>query len=249
MDSFLLCILLLSSIGLSINMLSVVLIGPKYSGNIGSVARAMKNFGFSELILVGNEIEIDDEARKYAVHAQDVLDKAKRYCSFDDFRKDYDFLIGTSGIPTKVDEHFHRISITPKQLSEKASRMKGKVCVVFGPEDIGLTNQQLKKCNLLVHIPTSKKYNVMNLSHSVAVILYELSNFPLPKFRTATNREQEVLYSQIDFLLKVIKVHNKKSVKLMLERIFGRAILTGREVNTLIGFFKETRKKLNSPKL
>ncbi|MFH1786112.1 MAG: RNA methyltransferase [archaeon] len=230
-------------------MISVALITPKYSGNIGATARAMKNFGFSGLILVGKGIKIDSEARKYAVHAQDVLKGAKRYGSFDELRRNYDFLIGTTGIPTASDEHFHRISLTPEQLRKKASRLNGKVAIVFGPEDIGLTNPQVRKCDLLVHIPTAKEYSVMNISHSAAVLLYELSDMPTPKFRLASVREQEVLSSEIDLLLKEIGIRNKPTVKMMFGRIFGRAVLTGREVNTLIGFFKEARKKIISPKL
>jgi len=112
---------------------------------------------------------------------------------------------------------------------------------VFGPEDVGLTNEETSACDLLVQVPTSDEYPIMNLSHAVAVVLYELSTAKLPKFRVASQKELEVLDGEMD---KVLEGWTKKDVvKLIFKRIFGRAVLSGREVNTLIGFFRKVKGK------
>jgi len=219
-------------------MISVVLVGPKYQGNIGSVARVMKNFGFRELVLVGAEVE--KEAELMAVHAKDVLKKAKRYGAFAEVRKDFDFLVGTSGIRTSRDDHFHRLGISSREMGGRLPE-GGKVGIVFGPEDVGLTNDETAACDLLVQVPTSDEYPIMNLSHAVGVVLYELSGKTLPRFRVASNKELEVLDGEMEKALGGWK--KRDVVKLIFKRIFGRAVLSGREVNTLIGFFRKVERK------
>lgn len=220
-------------------MISVVLVGPKYQGNIGAVARAMKNFGFGGLVLVG-DVEVGRDAKIMAVHAKDVLLNAKRYKAFADLRKDYDFLVATSGIRTGSDDHFHRLGISSRELGGRLPE-GGKIGIVFGPEDVGLTNEETAACDLLVQVPTSDEYPIMNLSHAVAVVLYELAKTKLPRFRVASQKELEVLDGEMGGAMEGWQ--KKDVVKLIFKRIFGRAVLSGREVNTLIGFFRKVGKR------
>lgn len=219
----------------------IVLVEPKYEGNIGSVARAMKNFGFKELILV-KPPPLGDFCRAMASHAADVLDNCKTVDSFEDAVNNSNIIIGTTGITGKTeDEHIRMPFFTPKELSEKLHGKRGSISLVFGREDIGLSNEEIKKCDMIVSVPTCIEYPVMNLSHAVAIILYELSDAPSGKIELAKHVDLERLYEHCQSILNQIDYpkHKRNKTFLMLRRIFGRAMLTGREVQTFRGILRK----------
>jgi TrmH family RNA methyltransferase len=149
-------------------MISVVLIDPRNSGNVGAVARAMANFGFGKLVLVNPRCNhLSQTARNRAKWAQDVLKKAK----VADKIPKFDTLIATTA-KIGTDYNIPRSPVSPSQLS---SVCKGNAGILFGRENTGLTNKEILQADFVVTIPASKKYPTLNLSHSVAVILYELS--------------------------------------------------------------------------
>ena len=235
-------------------MITVVLVEPHYSGNIGSVCRAMKNFGFTKLELVSPK-EITEEAGVMAVHAKEILAKAKRSKAFD-FKK-YDYVIGTSAVATGRDDYFLRMSLPLKDLKKKLgapdSRSpgapKGNIAIVFGPEPDGLSNEFLEKCDIVTTIPTSPKYKSMNLSHAVAVVLYELSDIKqTSNVRLANSREKVLINQHINNIIKKSDYppEKHKVFNSMFRKILGRAVITGREANTLIGVLKRIRKKCDS---
>jgi|TARA_Y100000310_G_scaffold289912_1_gene316662 tRNA/rRNA methyltransferase len=244
-------------------MITVVLIEPHYSGNIGSVCRAMKNFGFTKLEMV-NPKKITDEAGMMAVHAKDVLEKAKTLKKFN-FKK-FDYVIGTSCVATESDDYFLRMTVSLKQLKQKfgapgrrgaagpkrrsgstALRPTGNIAIVFGPEPSGLSNEFLEQCDIIATIPTSTKYRSMNLSHSVAVALYELSDLKQESTVRLANSKEKTLINQN--LSKIVKAsgypaEKHKVFNSMFQKLLGRAVVTGREANTLIGVLKRIRKAL-----
>ncbi|MFO7872353.1 MAG: RNA methyltransferase [Candidatus Undinarchaeales archaeon] len=226
---------------MKINNISVILDQPLYQGNIGSVARAMKNFGLSKLVLIG-ETEIGEEARKMAVHAQDVLKNAEKIESFEKTVKNFDLVIGTSSEKTDRDDYFLRMSLTPEEMREKIEKTEGELALVFGKEDIGLTNEQLELCDFVVNIPTSSEYKTMNLSHSAAVLFYELFKFEEKEtIRLAGRKEKDIIYEKFEEILEKTD-YTEDKIKIfisMLRKILGRANLTGREASTLIGVLKE----------
>ncbi len=225
-------------------MVSVILVGPLYSGNVGAVARVMKNFGFKDLVLV-NPCKLDSEAGKYAVHAKEILKSARRFRRFDDVRGEFDFLIAFSAVATPGDEHFLRIPLPVSALNKKLSSLKGRIGLVFGREDIGLLNEEIEKCDMLVHITTSKEYGPLNLSHAAAVALYEASKIRPGKIRIATRKESLRIDQTIgEILEKLPKVQKKQVVLLMLRRILARSVLSGREAHTLLGLLKEIKNRL-----
>ncbi|CAB3288765.1 tRNA (cytidine-2'-O-)-methyltransferase TrmJ [Methanocaldococcus lauensis] len=227
-------------------MISVILVNPKYSGNVGSIARIMMNFDFEDLRIVGNRNIINDEAYMMAVHAKEILDNAKFYESFDEAIKDLDFVIATSGA-RGGDRNLKRVPITPKELSDKILNIKGNIGIVFGREDDGLRNEEIDKCDLLVSIPTSKKYPIMNLSHAVAVILYEIytkkveNRFLDIKMREASKEDKELLIKKFnEFIDKNEKIpeHKKELCKIIFKRLVNRAFISGKEAWTLMSAFK-----------
>ena len=131
----------------------IVLVEPRTPGNIGAVARAMKNFGLEEMRLV-NPCKITEEAWARAMHAQDILESAKTYTKLNDALKDVDFVAGTSAITTPSEKEYLRLSLTPQEFAEKAKAVDGRIALLFGREDFGLYNEELMLCDFLIRIPT-----------------------------------------------------------------------------------------------
>ena len=225
-------------------MVSVILLKPLYQGNIGSVARAMKNFGFSELVLVGSEI--GEEAKKMGMHSQDILDEAKVFDSLEDAVESFDLLVGTTSYETDKDNKFLKMNFTPVELKEKLSQVNGKTALLFGPEDSGLTNDELSRCDMTVSIPTTGEYRSMNLSHAVAVLLYELSSLKGKRdVRIAGRKELDIMRKNIEEIANLAGHTAKEKIfNEMVGKIIGRSMITGREASTLIGFLKKVKGEL-----
>ena len=159
----------------------VVLVEPLYQGNVGSVARVMKNFGFSELVLV-NPCPLEGEARAMSSHACDVLEGAIIVSNIEDAVAGASLLIGTTGITgSKFDEHIRIPAHVPREMKELLEGYSGTIALLFGRENRGFTKDELCMMDMILTIPTSEAYPVMNLSHAVAVILYELSDVEAEK--------------------------------------------------------------------
>lgn len=228
----------------------VVLVEPLHSGNIGSVARVMKNFGFKELVLL-NPCDLDTPARVMAMHAYDIIENARIEFSLKDALKGSNVIAGMTGDAGKTDNRHMRMPVfTPRMLKEKLEGKSGAVSLLFGRENDGLRNEELELCDFIVNIPTSEEYPSMNLSHAVAVVLYELSDVESGETYLADHFDIELLYEHIEEVLSDIeyKEHKEDKTMLMLKRILGRAELTGREVQTLRGVLRRIQWKLDTLK-
>ncbi len=226
----------------------IVLVEPLYSGNVGSVARVMKNFGFSKLVLL-NPCELDMPARVMSVHAYNIIENARIEFSLKDVLSGSNTVVGMTGLHGKTDnKHLRMPAYSPRQLKDKLSGKGGIVSLVFGREDDGLRTEELETCDIIVNIQTSPEYPSMNLSHAVAVVLYELSDIEGGERYLADHSDIELLYEHIEEVLNDIeyKEHKEDKTKLMLQRILGRAELTGREVQTLRGVLRRIQWKLGT---
>lgn len=232
------------------NNISVVLVSPSIPGNIGAVARAMANFGFSKLILVNPKCKIDEEARNRAKHAQKILDSVKIVKSLKEVCKTQSLCIATTGV-LGSDYNIPRSPLLPEEVTKKLLGVKGKVSLVFGPEDTGLCNEDLELCDFTVSIPTSKAYPVMNLSHAVAVLLYELSksnhsdtitsNYPL-----VSGKEKQALEFQMSEVINSVQYRTpfeRRTQELVWKRVLGKAAPTRREAFAVIGLLKKLSSK------
>lgn len=224
--------------------LRVVLVEPMYEGNVGSVARAMKNFGFQDLVLV-NPCPIEDLGLAMASHAKDLLLGARRASSIDEAIEGADLVVGTTGKRLGREQRHLRLylrapCLTPEELSERLRDREGTVALLLGREDCGLHSRELALCDMLVSIPTSHDYPVMNLSHASAVLLYELSSLDGGEIGLASREIQQLLLERSRALLREIGYpsHKLEFTVLMLRRIFGRAGLTEREARALLGIIK-----------
>ncbi len=224
----------------------IVLVEPMYQGNVGSVARAMKNFGYTDLVLV-NPCKLEGPARAMASHARDVLEGARVTPTLDEAVEGANLLVGTTGIASmKTGEHIRLPLYTVRELRERLKGYSGTVAILFGREDNGFSNDELKSFDILITVPTSETYPVMNISHAVAVVLYELSNLEGGNSPLAEEFDLKLLYGHLDELLEKINYppHKKDKTSLMLRRIFGRAGLTPREVQTLRGVIRKIERKM-----
>ena len=132
------------------NQLCIVLVKPQFDGNIGAVARTMLNFGISDLRIVARQISWSDETRNRAKHAQSVLDNADSYSSISDAGHDCSLIVGTSGKREFGNKISFRHFIDPKELPNRLNDANGKIALVFGPEGIGLLNEELQECDFLL---------------------------------------------------------------------------------------------------
>lgn len=232
---------------------SIILIEPLYEGNIGSVARVMKNFGFENLILV-NPCKIGMEAIKMAKHGIDILQNAKTLNNFDELRENFDFLIGTSA-KVAGDKNFVRTPLNPSQLIEILEKRKDEnfsIGVVFGREDRGLKNEEIEKCDFLLNIPTLNEYS-LNLSHAVAIIAYELSKLffkerKLRKLESATKLEKEILLEKFSELVTNVGLRDfrKRLAIKTFKEVISRGLISGRECATLTGIFRKANEKIKN---
>ena len=223
-------------------MLTIVLIEPISPGNIGAIARAMKNFDLKKLILINPKCNPQsEEATKRAKHAKDILKKAKIVENFD-YLKRFDYIIGTSANVGSTDYNIPRLPVKPENLKIKN---KNSV-IVFGREDSGLTNEEIMKCDFIVSIPSSKKYQTLNISHAAAIIFYEL--FKQKKetshehIRMAVNKDKQILFKLINQSLNKLNFSTpdkKETQKKLWKRIIGKSYLTKREFQAMCGFFKK----------
>src|ERR671919_2017437 len=149
----------------------IVLVRPRGSGNIGSIARVMKNFGASELATVGKARTRSFWARAMAVHGRDILADAKFYPTIRQAIADCTLVVGTTCRAGLYRKH----SQTPRDLAPEivAAARTGKVAIVFGPEDHGLSNKDLEHCQLLITIPTHPDYQSLNVAQAAVICLYE----------------------------------------------------------------------------
>lgn len=225
----------------------VVLVQPIYAGNIGSVARSMANFGMSELVLV-NPCDLGDDAYRFAKHARPIVENARIVMSFEEALADLDLVVGTSGVLTENERKFNRHPMTPKEFVEFARKKDGRLGLVFGREDQGLFNDEIARCDVLVNIPTSPDYPIMNISQAATVIFYELgTEGTCSKVMKAAGKiEKETLNDLFAELLDAINYpeHKKPKTKVMIRRILARADLSKWEFHTFAGVISRASKRI-----
>jgi len=223
-------------------MVSVILIEPAHPGNIGAIARIMKNFGSNSLILVRPKCDhTNQEARNRAKHAQDVLVNAS---VVEEIPPMHTIIATTS--QTGTDYNIPRSPLTPRQCAEITSS-SDNIGIVFGREGEGMHSDEIKKCDYVVTIPASLEYGTLNLSHSVAILLYEFF-IQSDKDNLASHivHAQEEDKSQIMKLLEEVLLkqsysteEKRETQRIVWKRMIGKSFLTKREAFALMGFLKK----------
>jgi tRNA/rRNA methyltransferase len=224
--------------------ISVVLVAPQGGLNIGSVARCMANFGFSDLRLVTPEADPNgDDARRMAVKAVHLLEQATHFPDLATALADCHLALGTTRRFGKYREDF----LNPDEIGPfiVPKFNSGRIALVFGREDKGLLTEELDLCQRFITIPTCDDLPSMNLSHAVGLCLYETArglrttpSVPGGRKRTASGATLEGLYSHLrSSLLSIdfLDPQNPDHILHAFRRIFGRALLNDRDVRILRG--------------
>lgn len=234
---------------------AVAIVDAQTPGNVGTIARAMKNFGFEDLLLIDPpELDPDGEAYGFAGHArEDILPNATEL-TFDELAEQY-HTIGCTAVTNEDDQNHVRYPYsTPNELADRLPTVEAPTALVFGRERVGLTNEELARIDEICSIPASAAYPVLNLGQAATVTLYELRTLTLsaedtqlPDLERTRAPEQTVdrLYDQWEALLKEINHPIEKHDKTlrMLRRVYGRADLTEREANTFIGLLRRATER------
>ncbi|NOZ81444.1 MAG: RNA methyltransferase [DPANN group archaeon] len=231
-------------------MIDVILMEPEHPGNLGAVARAVKNFGIAGFVLVDPKADRDaEEAINRAKWAKDIL-KAAKVIKKEELGA-YDYLISTSA-KMGTDYNIPRSPLDPSQLAKKIVRkpmQRKKIGILFGRESSGLTNEEIGMCDFLVSIPGHKGYPVFNLSHAVAIILYELfkesqKESSVSHIRMLSGKEKNILIGHVDAAIRALDFKPKEKAetqKKAWKHVIGKAMLTRREGFALMGFFRKIR--------
>lgn len=220
--------------------LEIIIMEPLYQINLGYIARVMKNFGFTKLNLVKPRCNYrGKQAIKYSKHAHELLEKAKIYKNLESAIEKNSLVLGTTGIWHKSDKSFFNI-YTVSKIRELIKKNKTKnVTLLIGRDDTGLSKDEIKMCDATLFIPTSKDYSVLNISHALAILLYELNKDELAKEYMIENfYADKTGYASITKLFeRSIKnrdeIRNKKAVAMTFAHIIKRSNPTKRELSAL----------------
>jgi len=225
--------------------IAVVLNRPKYAGNVGSAARCAKNMGIGRLIVVGNRDLDDGELRMRATHeAADLIDRLEHRDDLGEALGDFQYCVGT----TARTGGGRGPVVSPREMAARLVDIarENTVALLFGPEDTGLTNDEIRFCHLLVNIPTAG-FKSLNLSHAVMVLAYEIfaaRENGVRRFtpRLASVAELEGMYVQVQGLLSRIGFLNPQNPgywMMHLRRMLSRTGLTAKEVRIIRGICRQ----------
>ncbi len=228
---------------------AIVLVSPKNPGNVGAVARAIKNMGFEDLRIVNPGPGTWLDAIRMACGAENLLEKAKISSCLKETLEDIQWVIGT----TARKRRYHKNLLSPRGMAEDVAQIsqKNKIAFLFGSEKYGLSTEEIGYCHQVVTIPTQKKFSSLNLSQAVMIITWELSQvnsswFP-PQKNLATQKEFQNFFTQLEKVLldiQFLSANNANHMMFVLKNILQEKALTSREIKILRGIIRQTRRAL-----
>src|ERR1700761_3450742 len=230
-------------------LVRIVLIDPSHPGNIGSVARAMKNMALADLVLVRPRSFPHSEANALAAGADDVLSNARVVETVAEAVGDCAFIAGTTSRPRS----YHWEFTTPRDVSARIVALpeENRCALLFGSERYGLGTEDLDYCNVLVRIPANPDYCSLNLAMSVQLLSYESfmareqpqSHMQL-EMPLATSGEVEHFYAHLNKVLNEIDFEDRTGYLMQrLRRLFNRAQLDQNEMNIMRGILSAVQKR------
>jgi TrmH family RNA methyltransferase len=230
-------------------LVRIILVEPLEAGNVGAAARAMKNFGFTDLWIVGGKTErTDNVSAWWAVGAIDVVEHATRVDTLEEALADCHLTVATTAAARGRQVYEQ---LTPADVARIAAEELGaehRLGVVFGREKSGLTGEEVSLCQRTASIPTWPEFPTMNLAQSVAIFAYELGKDarpapperePAPHHLTQRlNRHTRALMEEIGYFGD----KNPDRICAELQAMSGRAVLTMREASLLLALVRRLEK-------
>ena len=236
----------------------VILFEVQHSGNLGAVARAMKNFGLSDLVLVRPKAEINEQARSMASKAQKILREAKRVSSLSEALNNTQWAIGFTGLKEKRSED----QIPYEELIPLAmeTACHHRIALVFGREDWGLSHEAIDCCRYLTHLPLHPHYESLNLSQAVLLAAFHLFNYGIKNFDLSSkgfglipakeqineadfSQRKELYEDLLESLKKIGLIHplTENSSMRNIRRFLERTKMSQKEIKIFRGFCRQLR--------
>jgi tRNA (cytidine32/uridine32-2'-O)-methyltransferase len=224
-----------------LSRIRVVLVEPQHPGNIGAAARAMKTMGLDDLALVRPEKFPHKDATDMAVGAADLLERAQVFGNLRTAVADCAYVVGSSARLRSLPHN----TTTPRELAPRLAReVEGRIALLFGPERVGLSNEDFELCHELVSVPADPEFRVLNLAAAVQILCYELRLVAAPDLPGAPARapvdqnEMELFFQHLERVLVEIKFLNPRHPRQLmrrLKRMYARAAPDQNEMNILRG--------------
>jgi tRNA/rRNA methyltransferase len=217
-----------------------IMVAPLYQGNIGSVARLCRNFGMKELYIIDGP-EFEDEAIAYSMHGKEILLAAQRYSTLKEISPQFDHLVGSSGISDSGEKAYQRNPMSLEEMVRWMHTITGRIGIVLGREDKGLLREELEICDVLVTIPASPDYPILNISHAAGILFYEIwkgkKEINWRNSPTISGSQRNTLLEHYEKLMDVSRVreHKKPIARTNFRRMIARAAPSRREFSSIMG--------------
>ena len=214
----------------SVMHFSFILVEPAVPGNIGAAARAIKTMGFSDLRLVSPADHLSEEARMLANGSTDILEKAEIFSSFEKALEGLDLSVATTAGKRQV-----RVEYSPVDRLPELLRIKGKSVhkagIVFGREESGLTNEEIRLCDMVSSVPLAQSYPSLNLGQAVMIYAYTLSGFVPAKDteRNTVTADREGFREMMDKLRVILTEMGVDKTPALYNRLLERCACLGED--------------------
>ncbi|MFW9988091.1 MAG: RNA methyltransferase [Candidatus Odinarchaeota archaeon] len=247
---------------------TIILVQPENAGNIGAIARVMKNFNFKNLIIFNPIERVDNilsyETQGFAMHGKDILFNARiielnnqdnHLSELKNLVEGFDYIIATTA-RGKNYSNIRRLALFPENLDIPTSEKPLNIAILFGKESRGLTNEEISFADIILRIPTNTHYSALNLSHACGIILYEI--FKKINFITigrgenpvllADKKDRQILYKMIKNIIDSLKIRSYKeeNVFFAFRNIFGRSMISTKELSLILGLFSKVNSVLEN---
>ena len=238
--------------------LKIVLVEPNGAINVGSIARLCSNFDVEELRIVSPKCDVFSlDSKKMALKGQSHIDNCKKFNSVEQAISDCDLVLATCG---RIDLSKDIKCESPEEISKWISSFKriDNLAILFGREDRGLTNSELLFAHKIFNINTSKNNPSLNLSHAVAIILYELNKGSIDNqnqytkvFNLASSKEIYDSFKDLEEMLLrtgYLLEHTSFPKISKFKKFVLKANISSHEINILRGIVHQINWFLNNPK-
>ncbi|MBU8893220.1 MAG: tRNA/rRNA methyltransferase [Bacteroidales bacterium] len=223
-----------------------ILVEPAVPENVGAAARAIKTMGFYSLRLVNTKAHLDEKASWLAHASNEILENAKVYNSLKEATRDIDWVIGTSAKKRRINEDYYALNKINELIKNKAGSINN-LAIVFGREESGLTNDELKLCDIITSVPMKITYPSLNLAQSVMIYAYTLSMLDYDEKKPDINADQaelNILKSNTKNILDDIGIKKDSAIY---NRIMERLMILGEtDIHLLLSIEHKINEKLKN---
>ncbi len=231
---------------INLDNITIVLNRPRYPENIGAAARAIRNMGIASLIVVEPRNYDLEKILKLATHeSREIVESIEIFPTLPAALESFSYVVGTTA---RIGTRRHAMN-SPEKMAQKLIPIssENRIAIIFGPEDRGLTNEDIRNCHVIVNIPTAQ-FSSLNLAQSVMIICYELHKASLEDLkgqlvpRLANRHELDGMYSQMKKILVQISFINPDNPEYWLDnfrRFFSRLPLRAKEVRLIRGICRQ----------